>query len=145
MASTAPLGSTILHFDLNRQIRPVGVPAPGGPRELGALVGDLLAYKLEPGSTPVGGAGSSRGLEGGRVALFTKMHHCLADGVRGARFYEVLYDLEPGAPLERPDTPVLQGERIPPGWEMALRALPRLAATPLRAARTSVHLSPARP
>ena len=37
------------HFDLNRQIRPVGVPAPGGPRELGALVGDLLAYMLEPG------------------------------------------------------------------------------------------------
>ena len=27
--------------------------------------------------------------------------------------YEVLYDLEPGAPFDRPDTPALQGERIP--------------------------------
>ena len=127
------------HFDLNRQIRPVGVPAPGGPRELGALVGDLLAYKLEPGR-PLWEVWFIEGLEDGRVALFTKMHHCLADGVRGAHLYEVLYDLEPGAPFDRPDTPALQGERIPAGWEMALRALPRLASTPLRAARTSGYL-----
>ena len=128
------------HLDLNRQIRPVGVPAPGGPHELGALVGDLLAYKLEPGR-PLWEVWFIEGLKDGRVALLTKMHHCLADGVRGAHLYEVLYDLDPGAPLDRPDTPVLQGERIPTGWEMALRALPRLASTPLRAARTSGYLA----
>ncbi len=125
--------------DLVRQIRPVCVPAPGGPRELGALVGDLLAHKLEPGR-PLWEVWFIEGLEHGRVALLTKMHHCVADGVRGARMYEVLYDLEPGAPLERPDTPELQGERIPSGWEMTMRALPRLAGTPLRAVRTSCHL-----
>ncbi len=129
-----------LHLDLDRQIRPVGVPAPGGPRELGALVGDLLAYKLERGR-PLWEIWFIDGLEDGRVALLTKMHHCLADGVRGARLYEVFYDLDPGAPLERPDTRVLQGERIAPGWEMTLRAVPRLMGTPLRAARASVYLS----
>jgi WS/DGAT/MGAT family acyltransferase len=127
------------HLDLDRQICPVGVPAPGGPRELGALVGDLLAEKLEP-RRPLWKVWFIEGLEDGRVALLTKMHHCLTDGVRGARLYEVLCDLEPGAPLDRPDTPVLRGERIPPEWEMALRALPRLAGTPLRAARTTGHL-----
>ena len=127
-------------LDLVRQIRPVGVPSPGGPRELGALVGDLLTYKLEPGG-PLWEVWFIEGLENGRVALLTKMHHCLADGVRGAHMYEALYDLESDAPLERPDTPVLQGERIPSGLEMAMRALPRLASTPLRVARTSHHLS----
>ncbi len=128
------------HPDLVHQIRPIGVPAPGGPRELGALIGDLLAYKLEAGR-PLWEVWFIEGLEHGRVALLTKMHHCLADGVRGARMYEVLYDLEPDAALERPDTPEIQRERIPPGWEMAIRAVPRLASTPLRAARTSCHLS----
>src|SRR5664280_2496846 len=129
------------HLDLDRQIRSVGVPAPGGPLQLGALVGELLAYKLEPGR-PLWEVWFIEGLEDGRVALLTKMHHCLADGVRGARMYEVLYDPEPGAPLDRPDTPLVQGERIPPGWEMALRALPRLAGTPLRGfAYFSVPLS----
>ena len=128
-----------MHLDLNRQIRAIGVPAPGGPRELAALVGDLLAYKLEP-DRPLWEVWFIEGLEDGQVALLTKMHHCLADGVRGVRLYEVLYDLEPDAPFDRPNTPVLEGERIPPAWEMALRALPRLAGTPLRAARTSGHL-----
>ena len=135
-----PAWVDVPHLDLERQIRPIGVPAPGGPSELGALVGDLLAYKLEPGR-PLWEVWFIEGLEHGRVALLTKMHHCLADGFRGARLYGVLYDLEPGAPFERPNTPGVQGERTPPGWEMALRALPRLAGTPLRAVRTSDHLS----
>lgn len=126
-------------FDIGRQVNSVGVPAPGSPRELGALVGELLSFKLDPGR-PMWEVWFIEGLEGGRVALLVKVHHCLADGTRGTRLLEVLFDLEPDALFGRPDTPVLQGERIPPGWEMALRALPRLAGTPLRAARTSGHL-----
>jgi diacylglycerol O-acyltransferase len=127
------------HLDLDRQIRSVGVPAPGGPRQLGALVGDLFSYKLER-DRPLWEIWFIEGLEDGRVGLLVKVHHALVDGARGARLYEVLFDLDPGAPFERPGTPEIAGERIPPQWEMALRALPRLAGTPLRAARTAGHL-----
>jgi len=127
------------HLDLDRHFHRVGVPPPGGPRELGALVGDLFAYKLER-DRPLWEDWFIEGLEDGNVGLLFKVHHSLVDGARGARLYEVLFDLDPDAPFERPGTPELGGERIPPGWEMALRALPRLAATPLRAIRTAGHL-----
>jgi len=128
------------HLDLERHIRCIGVPRPGGPRELGALVGDLFAVKLES-DRPLWEIWFIEGLTDGLVGLLVKVHHSLADGTRAARLYEVLFDLEPGAPFERPGTPEVQAERIPREWEMALRALPRLAATPLRAARTAGHLS----
>jgi len=127
------------HLDLERQVRRVGVPPPGGPRELGALAGDLFGYKLER-DRPLWEIWFLEGLEDGRVGLLVKVHHSLVDGARGARLYEVLFDLDPGAPFDRPGTPEIAGERIPPRWEMALRALPRLAGTPLRAARTAGHL-----
>lgn len=127
------------HLDLARQIRRVGVPPPGGPRELGDLVGDLFAYKLER-DRPLWEIWFVEGLEGGRVGLLVKVHHSLVDGARGARLYELLFDLTPDAPFERPGTPEVREERIPSEWEMALRALPRLAATPLRAANTAGHL-----
>jgi WS/DGAT/MGAT family acyltransferase len=128
------------HLDLDRHIHRVGVPSPGGPRELGALVGDLFGYKLER-DRPLWEDWFIEGLEDGNVGLLTKVHHSLVDGTRAAHLYEVLFDLDPDAPLERPGTPELAGERIPPGWEMALRALPRLAGTPFRAARTAGHVA----
>lgn len=127
------------HIDLRRHIHRVGVPAPGGPRELGALVGDLFAYKLEQ-DRPLWEMWFIEGREDGRVNLLVKVHHSLVDGVRGAQLYELLFDLTPDAPFARPDMPELRGERVPPSWEMALRALPRLATSPLRATRTARYL-----
>ncbi len=127
------------HLDLDRQIRRVGVPSPGGRRELGDLVGDLFAFKLER-DRPLWEVWFIEGLQDDRVALLVKVHHALADGARAARLYEVLFDLEPDAPFRRPGAPEAKGERIPSEWELALRSLPRLAATPLRAALTARHL-----
>ncbi|MGO8870646.1 MAG: WS/DGAT/MGAT family O-acyltransferase [Acidimicrobiales bacterium] len=129
------------HLDLDRHVRRVGVPTPGGPRELGALVGDLFAFKLER-DRPLWEVWFIEGLEERRVALLVKVHHALVDGARGARLYELLFDATPDAPLERPGTPEVRSERIPSEWEMALRALPRLAGTPLRAARAICQLGP---
>ena len=51
------------------------------------------------------------GLESGKVAVFTKMHHCTVDGVSGANLISFLCSLEPDAPpLETPT-----GSGGPPG------------------------------
>jgi len=127
------------HVDLERQIRCVGVPRPGGPRELSAVVGDLFAFKLDQ-ARPLWEAWLIEGLEGGRLGLLLKVHHSLVDGVHATRLYEVLFDVDPDAPLDRPGTPRAAVEPIPSQWEMAVRALPRLVTTPLRAARTAGRL-----
>ncbi len=127
------------HLDLERHIRRIAVPHPGGPRELSTLVGDLFAFKLERGR-PLWEVWFIEGLEGGRIGLLLKVHHSLVDGVHATRLYQVLFDLDPAAPLDRPDTPEVTLERIPSAWEMALRALPRLATTPLRAVRTAGYM-----
>ena len=46
----------------------------------------------------------------------------------------------PAPPSTDPIHPCFGASESPPGWEMALRALPRLAGTPLRAARATGHL-----
>jgi len=127
------------HVDLERQIRRIAVPNPGSPRELATLVGDLFAFKLERGR-PLWEIWYIEGLEAGRIGLLLKVHHSLADGVHATRLYEVLFDLHPDAALDRPDAPDIALERTPSEWEMALRALPRLVTTPLRAARTAGYL-----
>ena len=103
----APLGPRALglgrsaDLDLGTQVRRVGVPAPGGMREVAALVGDLFSSPLSRGG-PLWEIWVLEGLESGHVGILMKVHHALMDGIRGERLLEVLFDLEPDAPLARP-------------------------------------------
>lgn len=127
-------------FDVQAHIRAVGVPSPGGPRELGSLVGTLFAIKLDR-TRPLWEIWFLEGLEHGHVGLLMKAHHATADGIRGAQLYEVLLDRTPDAPLERSIPTAPETERIPSELELAARALLSIAGTPVRAARTTARLA----
>jgi diacylglycerol O-acyltransferase len=91
-------------LDLKSHIQALAVPSPGGMRELSDLAGFLFAGALDR-TRPLWQMYFIEGLQGGRVALLWKVHHCLMDGVSGAGLIELLFDLAP-VPAERPLVPV---------------------------------------
>jgi WS/DGAT/MGAT family acyltransferase len=99
------------HFNLNYHIRHTALPRPGGVRELKRLAGRILSQQLDRGK-PLWEIWFIEGLEAGRFAVLTKLHHCMGDGVSSRSLLNMLmgtrpdYEPEPAPariPREPPD------------------------------------------
>ncbi len=89
-------------IDVEYHIKSVWLPAPGSDIDLCETVSELVAGKLDR-SRPLWEVYVIGGLEGGRAAVLTKVHHALIDGISGAGLSEVMMDLTPeprAAPTE---------------------------------------------
>ncbi len=74
-------------FDLDFHLRRAAIPAPGGPRELCSLVEEIASRPLAR-NHPLWEMWMIEGVEGGRVASLTKIHHSLADGPASAEMLQ---------------------------------------------------------
>ncbi|MDT5315696.1 MAG: diacylglycerol O-acyltransferase / wax synthase [Mycobacterium sp.] len=66
--------------DLDYHLRRVRVPAPGGRRELDAVISRIASTPLDR-TKPLWEFHFAEGLQGSRFAMIGKVHHALADGV----------------------------------------------------------------
>jgi diacylglycerol O-acyltransferase len=121
-------------FDIDRHLHRLAVPSPGGPDELRDLCGHLAGIPLDR-SRPLWEMWVIEGLDDGKVAIFTKMHHASVDGVSGANLISFLCSLEPKAPL----LDVGSGGKFlgaaPGEWELFGRGLLANLAKPVQIAR----------
>ena len=122
-------------FDLDFHIRESAVPPPGDDLRLAETVARIFARPLDR-SRPLWELYLIQGLQDGRAALLTKVHHAMVDGVSGNEILGVLLDSSPeGRELPPvPDEPA--GERVPGDLEMLGRGLLGIPRQPLRALRS---------
>ena len=85
------------------------LPRPGGQRELGELVARLHVNRLDR-SRPLWEVHVIEGLEGGRFAIYTKLHHSQFDGKRGMELSKYLRSTDPAK------------RGMPPVWAVDLKA-----------------------
>jgi diacylglycerol O-acyltransferase len=120
--------------DLDFHIRHVALPSPGSRAQLDELVARLWSYKLDR-SKPLWEMWFIEGLDRGRIALLTKIHHCLVDGVSGAGVSEILFDV---SPQPRPPTaaPAQSRSELPrPALRLIGAAVNVAVMTPYRIVR----------
>jgi len=121
-------------FDLDAHVRRVGVPAPGGRREMDDLVAEIASWQLDRRrplwecwilegladdlDDPVGAPPSGR-----KVGFLVKMHHALADGVAAAALLANVFETEAAAVDPPPPLVPWRSERVPSAWRLILDAL----------------------
>src|SRR3954452_23273137 len=130
-------------FDLDFHIRESGIPPPGDDCKLAETVSRIFARPLDR-ARPLWELYLIHGLPEGRVALLTKVHHAVVDGVSGNEILSVLLEPSPeGKEIPpRPDGDG-RGERVPTDLEMLARGAAGIPRQPLRALRALPSTLPA--
>jgi diacylglycerol O-acyltransferase len=128
-------------FDLDFHVRESAVPPPGEDRQVAETVARIFARPLDR-ARPLWELYVIHGLQGGRVALLTKIHHSVVDGVSGNEILTMLLDPGPeGRDLPAPAGD-RTGERVPGDLEMLGRGLLGVPRQPLRALRSLPAAAP---
>ena len=127
-------------FDIEYHVRHSALPKPGRIRELLELCGRLHSTRLAL-ERPLWEVHVIEGLRDGRVAMYTKMHHALIDGVSSMRLLQSVLSTDPderghGADLVRRST----SSRRPRGPADEPRRRPR-STLPLGALRAALAIS----
>ncbi len=139
-------------FDIEFHVRELGLPAPGDDRQLADQAARLHARPLDR-RRPLWELYLISGLSGGRMAIYTKVHHAAIDGVSGNDILAAVLDVTPEG-RDLGEVPPWEGDPVPGSIPLLARSVLSLAYQPVRAARVGaavarslpgLAVSPARP
>jgi WS/DGAT/MGAT family acyltransferase len=114
-------------FDLNYHVRRSALPEPGTDAQLFDLVARLMSRRLDP-ERPLWEAYFVEGLAGDRVALVTKTHQSVVDGVGTIELGQLILDTAPAEPEPFDDT--WTPRRRPSRTQLMLDAVSEAVARP---------------
>jgi diacylglycerol O-acyltransferase / wax synthase len=123
------------HFDIEFHLRELALPAPGTREQLGEQVARIHARPLDR-TRPLWEGYVITGLEDGKAAYYSKIHHAAIDGISGAEILETVMDITP-EPREvvPPEESPLQ-VRLPSTVDLVRRGVTSAALNPLEVLRT---------
>src|SRR4051794_9455101 len=126
------------HFDLDFHVREIALPKPGSDKQLADQTARIMSRPLDR-ARPLWECYVIQGLESGNVAMLTKIHHAVIDGMSGAEIMGLLLDLTPEG-RELPETSDGDGSDgsagAPSGVGMLARGLLGVPRYPARALRS---------
>ena len=105
-------------FELDKHLSHHVLPAPGELRELDALIGELAGGCLAR-DKPLWELAVIEGLENGKIAIVTKVHHATMDGGRGAALMGQLFSTEPHGEVPAPEEPWVPEREPTTPWLVA--------------------------
>lgn len=95
---SAPEWIDDVRFDLSHHVHRTALPQPGDDGALFRVVADVMERRLDR-DRPLWECWIIEGLENGRWAMLTKLHHCIADGISATHVLTGLCDDADGAML----------------------------------------------
>ncbi len=122
-------------FDLDYHVRKASLPSPGSIIELAEFTADIVGRPLDL-TRPLWELYMVEGLEGGMIAMVTKIHHAAIDGVSGAELMASFLDMSNEIRKIDKEEPPWRPDRIPSDIELIAYGLNSLAKHPMNIART---------
>jgi diacylglycerol O-acyltransferase len=111
------------YFSLDYHLRHTAMPAPGSEQQLRQMAARVFSQQLDR-NKPLWELWAVEGLDDGRWALLSKVHHCMVDGVAATDLMSVMFsDTTAGASVEQ-----WSAQPEPSGLKVLVEAFERLAS-----------------
>jgi diacylglycerol O-acyltransferase len=122
-------------FDIEFHLREVGLPSPGSDDQLAEQVARIHARPLDR-TRPLWEMYLIHNVEGGRQALYSKVHHAAIDGASGAEILATILDTTVEPRIEEPPDEYWTPEPLPSPLALLQHGLAAAAAQPAEVLRT---------